>query len=51
MKNLLLRGKKSLFEIENKMVNIPSKFPKSESIDKCFCGEILEKGTTFINVK
>ena len=45
MKNLLLREKKSLFEIKNKMVDIQSEFPKSESIDNCFCGEILEKGT------
>ena len=37
-----IEGKKSLFEIKNKMVDIPSQFPKSESIDKYFCCEILE---------
>ena len=39
---LTFEEKRRLFEIRNKMVNIPSNFPKSESIDKCFCGEILK---------
>ena len=39
---LTFEEKRRLFEIRNKMVNIPSNFPKSESIDKCVCGEILK---------
>ena len=36
---LTIDEKRKLFEIRNKMVNIPANFPKYKTAEKCMCGE------------
>ena len=38
--SLTIEQKRSMFEIRNKMTNIPNNFPKSKLKTKCSCGEI-----------
>ena len=36
---LSIDEKRRLFALRNKMIDIPSTFPKSKNVEKCFCGE------------